>query len=370
MPSYNLRQHDNGVWYIHWTEGRRSKRESTGATEAVEAQIYLGEWLKGEAAEKTGLAREFLISELWELYRERHIEKNNVDVRTSTTVWNNLSVHFGALTLPAVTQKDADGVDKVESYILLREEGEIGTCEAAPATIRHELSRLKACFNWCADPKRKIIGAADVPVFDLPPDSPARDRWLRGPEIRKLLDSAAALRVGERLSRIERFLWLALETASRLMAILELTWDRVDFELGTINYNVPGRRRTKKRRAVVPISAALRPILLRAYEEREGDYVCDGLSLSIWRGVKAVAKHAGIDGVSPHVLRHTAATHMLRNGVPMWQVAGILGNTVAMVEKAYGHHVPDGLVDAVNMISGGLPPAPKLQPEQTPETTQ
>lgn len=356
MPSYTLRQHDNAIFYIHWTEGRRSKRASTGETEAVAAQIFLGEWLKGEARNQEGLTPEFLVSELWELYREQHVEKNNVDVRTSTTVWNNLAPHFGPLVLPAVTQKDKDGVDKVEEYVLLRQEA-----DAAPATIRHELSRLRACFNWCAAPKQKIIGLADVPVFDLPPDSPARDRWLRGPEIRKLLDSAAALRLGERLSRIERFLWLALETGARLMAILELTWDRVDFELGTINYNVPGRRKTKKRRAVVPISAALRPVLLRAYEERENDYVCCSLSLSIWRGVKAVAKHAGIEGVSPHVLRHTAATHMLRNGVPIWQVAGILGNTVAMVEKAYGHHVPDGLVDAVNMISGGLP-APKEGP--------
>jgi integrase len=359
MPSYNLRQHDNGIFYIHWTEDRRSKRASTGETEAVAAQIFLGEWLKGEARNQEGLTPEFRVSELWELYFERHVEKNNVDIRTSNTVWNNLCPHFGALTLAEVVE------DKVDEYILLRQEA-----DAAPATIRHELSRLKACFNWCAAPKQKIIGLADVPVFDLPPDSPARDRWLRTPEIRKLLDSAVALRCGDRLSRIERFLWLALETASRLMAILELTWDRVDFELGTINYNVPGRRKTKKRRAIVPISSVLRPILLRAYEERESDYVCDSLSLSIWRGVKAVAKHAGIEGVSPHVLRHTAATHMLRNGVPIWQVAGILGNTVAMVEKAYGHHVPDGLVDAVNMISGGLPPAPKLLPGPTMETTE
>ncbi|MGZ5987416.1 MAG: tyrosine-type recombinase/integrase [Rhizomicrobium sp.] len=304
------------------------------------------------------------------MYFERHVEKNNVNVRTSTTVWNNLSVHFGPLTLAEVTLKDKDGVDKVESYILLREEGEIGTCEAAPATIRHELSRLKACFNWCAAPKQKIIGLADVPVFDLPPDSPPRDRWLRTPEIRKLLDSAAVLRGGNRLSRIERFLWLALETAARLMAILELTWDRVDFELNTIDYRVPGRPKTKKRRAVVPISSTLRPILLQAYEERESDYVCDSLSLSIWRGVKAVAKHAEIEGVSPHVLRHTAATHMLRNGVPVWKVAGILANTVAMVEKVYGHHIPDGLVDAVEMISGGQSPAPKMLPPPTLETTE
>lgn len=356
MPSYILRQHDNGVYYIHWSEDRRSKRQSTGEKEEVAAQIYLGEWLKGEAADRDGLTPSYQVSDLWTLYNERHVEKNCVDTTASNTCWNNLKVHFGALTLAAITQPDKDGVDKIEEYILLRQEGEIGKCEAAPGTIRGELARLKACFNWCADAKRKIIGVADVPVFDLPPDSRPRDRWLRAPEIQKLMTTAAEMRPETRLSRVERFLWLALETSARLTAILELTWDRVDFELNTINYNVPGRRRTKKRRVVVPISSSLRPILLRAHEERETELVCDNLSLSIWRGVKAVAKRAGIEGVSPHVLRHTAATHMLRRGVPIWQVAGVLGNTVAMVEKIYGHHVPDAGASAVEMIYGALAP--------------
>lgn len=363
MPAYTLRQHDNGIHYIHWTEGRRSKRHSTGETEAIAAQIYLGAWLKGEAETQAGLTPAYTVSELWDLYIERHVEKNCIDTRAFKTCWNNLDVHFGDLTLPLVS------ADKVEEYIVLRQDGDIGSCEAAPSTIRGELSRLQTCFNWCADPKRKIIGVADVPLFDLPPGSPPRDRWLRASEVQTLRRAAVAMRSGGRSTRVERFLWLALETGARLMAILELTWDRVDFELGTIDYRVPGRRVTKKRRAVVPVSSALRPVLERAHAERETEYVCDGLSLSIWRSVKAVAKHAGIEGVSPHVLRHTAATLMLRRGVPIWQVAGILADTVATVEKAYGHHVPDGLAAAVEMISGALPVTPKLSPP-TMETTK
>lgn len=354
MPSYTLRQHDNGIFYVHWTEGRRSKRESTSQTEETAAQIYLGEWLKGQADDSTDGGARFLISELWNAYFEQHVEKNNADVRTAETVWGNLSVHFGALLPNGIEIKNSDGLDRVDQYIALRKAGTIGRCPAAPATIRHELSILKAMLAWCAKPKQKILRPADVPVFDLPPDSEPRDRWLRTDEIQKLLSAAATIRVDERLSRLERFLWLALETAARLMAIIELTWDRVDLELGIIHYNVPGRKRTKKRRASVPISKALRPILLRAYKEREDEFVCGGLPQVIWRSVNALAKRAGVADVSPHVLRHTAATHMLRRGVPIWQVAGVLGCTVQMVEKIYGHHVPDGLAAAVESISGGL----------------
>jgi integrase len=71
-----------------------------------------------------------------------------------------------------------------------------------------------------------------------------------------------------------------------------------------------------------------------------------------------IGERAGVAGVTPHVLRHTAATHMARAGVPLWKIAGILGNSIAMVEKVYAKHCPDGLRDAVNLISGGaLEPA-------------
>lgn len=353
MPAYTLRQHDNGIWYIHWTEGRRSKRESTGAKEKVAAQIYLGEWLKGEAADK-GSAAVYTVADLWDLYFERHVEKNNVDTRSSETCWRNLKVHFGDLTLPEVTQRGADGVDKVEEYILKRQDGEIGDRPAATGTIRGELARMMAAIRWHADPKRKTISPVDVPVFEMPPPSPPRDRWLRADEIQRLMASAASWSSDGRLSRVERFLWLALETGARRQAILQLTWNRVDFDINVIDYRVPGRKVTKKRRVVVPISKTLRPILLRAYEERTSDMVCDNESHSIWRAIKGVAKRAEVADVSPHVLRHTAATHMLRNGVPIWTVAGILGDTVQTVEKTYGHHVPDGLAHGVEMISGGM----------------
>ncbi|WP_439392601.1 site-specific integrase [Bradyrhizobium sp. PMVTL-01] len=368
MPTYSLRQHDNGTFYIHWTEGRRSKRQSTGQTEEVAAQIFLGEWLKGEAADQAGATPIYTVQDLWDDYFKRHAEKNCADTRSFNTCWNNLQPHFGALTLPELTRKGADNVDKIEEYILLREDGEIGRCPATSGTIRGELTRMLACFNWHADPKRKTISKADVPVWEMPPKSPPRDRWLRVDEIRKLMAAAADRSAqSSRMSRVERFLWLALETAARRQAILELTWGRVDFELNLIDYRVPSRAVTKKRRAVVPISTTLRPILLRAYEERQGDLVCDNQSC-IWRAVKSVAKQAEVERVSPHVLRHTAATHMLRNGVPIATVAGILADTIETVERTYWHHIPSAGAGAVELLAGKLLAlTPTAEPTKCPE---
>lgn len=346
MPTYSLRQHDNGVFYIHWTDGRRSRRHSTSQKEETKAQIFLGEWLKGEQADKAGQTPAFTVSDLWGIYFKQHVEKNNVSSDPADSLWKTLEPHFGPLLLSQVA-------DAIEPYIKKRQAGEIGRGPAAPSTIRNDLIALKACFSWCAKPKQKIITVADVPAFDLPAGSEPRDRWLRIEEVQKLFAAAAVLRQGERLSRDERFLWLALETATRLQAALDLTWDRVDFEMGVIHFNKPGRAKTKKRRVSCPISKALRPVLERAYAEREGDLVLDNGYRTIWRQVKKIAKCAGVAGVSPHVLRHSAATLMLRGGVPAWKVAGVLGITIQTLMKTYGHHVPDGLLDAVDMISRG-----------------
>ena len=61
-------------------------------------------------------------------------------------------------------------------------------------------------------------------------------------------------------------------------------------------------------------------------------------------------------GTTPHVMRHTAATLMLRAGVSLWDTAGVLGDTVATVEKYYGHHAAAHLSSAVGVLGRAASP--------------
>lgn len=345
--------HENGYWYLHWTVGRRSQRKSTGTKDYGEATRVLHETVMQmrELAAEQGSA--LTVAELWALYEEQHVKDKTVSSTVIKSHWRKLQIHFGGLRVSRVTQ------DQVDAYARKRKLGHIGR-PSNSQTVRNELVILRACFSWCASPRRKLLAKRDLPDFELPASSPPRDRWLRLPEIQQLLDTAAKMRIGERLSRGERFLWLALETAARKTAILELTWDRVDFETGVIDYAVPGRRETKKRRSKPPISNALRPILERAYRDRRNEFVLDS-ERNIWETIAAIAKRADVPGVSPHVLRHTAATLMARRGVPIAHIADLLGNTVSVVDRTYRHHCPDATRKAVEMISGGLLQTPMLQ---------
>ena len=353
-----MRRAANGTWYVHWSDGRRSKRASLGTQDEIQARTRFAQWIlvDGKAKSLTpGSA--VTIEDIWKVYDEKHVKVKVVGQRTVDGSWVNLKPHFGSADARAINQ------GMVDLYIDARAKGAIGK-PSKPITIRRELAYLIAALNFAAKPKIGILDKGDIPALELPPAGAPRDRWLRIEEVQRLLDAAGAMRRGDRLSRCERFLWIALETAARKQAILDLTWDRVDFEAGVIHFADPSRPATKKKRASVPISDALRPVLERALKEKTGDLVLDNKS-AVWASVQRAAIRAGFSnqtvpaggkpkatGISPHVLRHTAATHMARNGVPLWVIAKILGNTLAMVEKVYAKWQPDSAETTVNQISG------------------
>lgn len=81
--------------------------------------------------------------------------------------------------------------------------------------------------------------------------------------------------------------------------------------------------------------------------EWNGKPVC-----SVRKGFAAAVQVANLGkDVTPHTLRHTAATWAMQNGADLWQTAGLLGMTAEVLEKIYGHHHPDYQADAAAAIA-------------------
>ncbi len=118
-----------------------------------------------------------------------------------------------------------------------------------------------------------------------------------------------------------------------------------------IHFNPEGRAQTRKHRPSVPISDRLFLVLQRAYDERTGPHVLDTPG-KINDALTRLAARAKVAGVTPHVLRHTAATHMARRNVSLWIIAKLLGNTLDQVEKVYAKWQPGFGLEAVNLIGG------------------
>lgn len=264
------------------------------------------------------------IADLWTPYLREHLIPARANIATAEFAWKNLEAHFGSKS--AIDQKSID------AYERLRTAGKIGR-PSVSSTVRRELAVLLAMLRHAG---------VTLPALRLPENRPARQRWHDHDEVEKLLEAATG--------RGKLFLTLALETGARQGAILDLTWDRVDFKVNVVDFRVPGQRVTKKRRTVVPMSARLRAALLEAWGSRGPELTVLGSKGSMWPTVQAIAKRAGVAHTYPHAMRHTVGSLMMRADVPLWKTAKVLGLTVATTEKTYAKFAVDDLRAGVDAI--------------------
>ena len=106
---------------------------------------------------------------------------------------------------------------------------------------------------------------------------------------------------------------------------------------------------------MVPVNDTLREALERAREGAMTDYVIEWAGQpvkSIKRGFREAVKRAGLGAdVTPHVLRHTAASWMAEAGVPMSEIAAVLGHRDSRTtERIYAKMSPEYLQKAVRAL--------------------
>lgn len=215
------------------------------------------------------------------------------------------------------------------------------------STARRELDTLQAAINhW-----HRECPLDAVPRIVKPDRSESRQRYLTRQEAARLL--RAARRLGFR--HVARFILIGLYTGTRHSAILSLRWypsagaGHVDAAKARLYRRGETEAETRKRRPVARIPDRLMAHI-RIWAARD---LQQGPQTAIvrWRGKPLVkerrawaltVKAAGLgDDVTPHVLRHTCATWALQTGVGAWDVAGLLGMSLNMLERVYGHHDPD-----------------------------
>ena len=154
---------------------------------------------------------------------------------------------------------------------------------------------------------------------------------------------------------MRRFILIGLYTGSRADVIKRLRWSEsladpwVDLDAGIIYRRGRGERESRtKRRPLVKLPRRLLAHMRRwqaidAKAERATVLHFGGAEVgSVRTGFAGCGASAGLPPtVTPHWLRHTAATWLMEAGVDTWEASGYLGMTAATLEKHYGHHRPD-----------------------------
>lgn len=211
------------------------------------------------------------------------------------------------------------------------------------ATARYELMQLSTALGWAV--KAKTI--ASKPSIWLPPVPERKTRHLTRQQFERFFADVKA-------DHARLYVMLGLYTLARPTAIMELTWDRVDFERRQIDFTPPGHVRTKKRRTIVAIGDELLVGIEKAYVARTTEWVIErgGKPVkSLKKAFQAASERSNVHA-TPYTLRHTGAVWAAEAGVPMPQLAQFLGHDDdRTTQKHYARFSPGYLLNVANAIT-------------------
>lgn len=164
---------------------------------------------------------------------------------------------------------------------------------------------------------------------------------------------------------------LLVFTGARLREILHLKWSEVDLERGLL---LLADSKTGKKAIV--LNAPSMDILSKL--PRIGEYVIAGDSAGteaekprsdLKRPWAVVSRHAGLDGVRLHDLRHTYASYGAGGGMGLPIIGKLLGHSQASTTQRYAHLDNDPLSKASNAIASTIAAA-MGEPVKTAEIVQ
>lgn len=343
----------NGMRY------RRPVREATTKTQAIRAETrFKGELLAGryDLADQSSditfsvLAKKFLG---WS-------KENRKSWRSDQSRIKPLVESFGDKGLREISPIMVERFKSERRQSMRR-----GKKPRNPATVNRELALLRRVLNLAIQNKWLRANPVSSVKF-LREERDGRQRYVTLSEEAALLKACSA----PSLSYLKPFVMVALGTGMRKGELLNLTWDRVDFESGYIlvTQTESGRDRT------VPINSLVRSELLKLQETSESEYVfanplTDEPYSDLKRSFVTACKKAKVEGVVFHTLRHTAASRMVAAGIDLVTVKEILGHTDIATTMRYSHAMPERKISAVEVLAKQTEQALQEKPENL-ETEQ
>ena len=286
------RRKGRSAWYRTWydEQARQTRRHSLETDDLEAAKIALADWVAAHGAITGHATDDISVGTVLLRYYTQHAQHLRSGQQAYYAV-AILDTAFGDLLPREIS------LERQRRFI-----DDQRNANRSDGYIRRLLAILKAALN-------RAVREGDIPsspYIMLLPESEPRDRIATPAEVAQLLTAA-------RSEHLQRYLLLAIGTAARPEAILELTPAQCDLVDRFIQLNPRGRRQNKKRRPTVPMAAFLMPLLDDAIDDDETLVQYNGHPLKSirtpwrrmivraprWRGMQVVGKLVEPWGIEP-----------------------------------------------------------------------
>lgn len=382
------------IWFIRDGEVKRSTgfvddgsgRPPEGAE--LELSKYIAEKWPAEAKTVSAASRsdpaQVFIAEVLALYLAEKVPATADPVSAGGRI-SALSAWWGDKKLSDVKRSTC------RQYVEHRKTQPLKACKTKIRFVteggaRRELEDLSAAIGWWHGEDKL---AQRPEVYKPPKPETPRDALTRS-EAAGLLRAAMGWRKGANGSwgrvrgctvanrkHLRRFLLISLYTGSRSGVTKALLWEEsathayVDLDAGYVYRRGKAERDHKtKRRPLAKMPRRLQAHMRRwarldaeMNEQRRSEGLLPIVSVlhhggepigSVRTGFAGLVADAGLDpAITPHWLRHTAATWLMQADTPIWDAAAYMGMMVTTLEEHYGHHRPNHQSDTADRAGRG-----------------
>jgi integrase len=354
-----------GVVDLGWVDGRRQRKFVYGATQK-EALARMRSVQQTVAAGLRAPAERLTV--------ETHLEHwiTNVlplSVRPSTA--ENYACIARTHLIPSIGKKRLTRLSPEDVEELLRRKHDAGLSPNTVRLIRAVLRRALRHAERQGKVPRNVAALVDGVRVPKP-----QKRALS-------LDEAQRLLLAARQDRLGALYATLLELGLRLGEALGLRWEDVDLEHGNITVvrrldrtGTAAETKTHTSRRTLHLSDGL-VSTLQAHAARQGEEMLQTGELwhetgfvftsevgtpldqsNLRRRFARLCDQAGVGKLAPHELRHSAATLLLAQGVPLHVVSEVLGHSsIRETKDVYGHLVAEDsrrAAEAMNRVLYGL----------------
>jgi integrase len=273
-------------------------------------------------------ATQLTVQELVELYLKMHARPRKASADEDERKLNNDVV-------PLVGSMKLNQVKRYHIANIL--DGIVG--RGAPIQANRTLEVIRKMFNFAIG--RGLLDDNPCSKIPRPSIEVPRKRYLSEDEVTQFWSALES-------SGISRLMQLALQlmlvTAQRRTEVLHANWSEIEFDTAT--WRIPGERTKNKQSHRVPLSdlairlleelRALNPESEWLFPSPQGNKPVTERAPN--RAMQRCNEHFHKLEVSPHVLRHTAASHMTRLGHSRLYVEKILNHADASITATYDHY--------------------------------